>query len=483
MAERDDPTWWTQVVFEGWRDRPGPRYQRLAAAIVDAIESGRLDTGTRIPSERLLADTLGVSRGTVVACFDRLADTATIRRRQGAGTFVVGRPSWTRPRPDNPAAALLLRRLADQGVIDLSLSVPAGTDHLPPVGTPTAALTGHGLDPAGLPELRAHVAHHLTTHQQLPTAPDQVVVTTGAQQALSLVVTALGAEDSSVLVACPTYPGLPSALARLGTRTVPVRADDALGPDPAAVERAARAVTGPILYLAATGSSPTGAVLPEARRRTLVELARAGGVAVVEDLALADLLLDGEEPPPPLAASDDRVVAIGSASKLLWAGFRVGWVRAPDHLRPALLQAKADADLATSVPSQLAVSALLAAVDRPWLEGHRRALAVRRDALAARLAAELPAWRVGPLPRAGLSLPVRLPVTDSTAFCHTAARHGVVVAPGSTMCVCGAHHDRIRLSYAEPIDVLDLAVERLVSAWEEHSEHVAETPPARRGGH
>src|SRR5688500_5295598 len=125
--------WWTQVVFADWRERPGPRYQGISAAVLDAVDAGRVRSGSRLPAERLLADALGVSRGTSVAAAGQLVDAGLGRRRQGSGAFVAGRPGWLGQPVSNPAAGLLLRRLAGRASLDLSLSVPPGIDHLPTV--------------------------------------------------------------------------------------------------------------------------------------------------------------------------------------------------------------------------------------------------------------------------------------------------------------------------------------------------------------
>ena len=123
MAE--DLSWWAEVVFGGWRHRPGPRYQRLAAALLDAVDRRVLREGTRVPAERILAASVGVSRGTVVASFEQLVAAGVLRRRQGSGTYVVGRPSWAaRPGGSGVAALLLQRMVGDRETIDLSVSSP-----------------------------------------------------------------------------------------------------------------------------------------------------------------------------------------------------------------------------------------------------------------------------------------------------------------------------------------------------------------------
>jgi DNA-binding transcriptional MocR family regulator len=415
----------------------------------------------------------------VVACFEHLAAAGVVRRRQGSGTYVVGRPSWT-ARPAAGSVATLLRRMAgDRETIDLSISSPGDLRHLPAVDAAAAwaALDGHGLDPAGLFPLRAQVARHLTEHQQLPTEPGQLVITAGAQEALWLLGRALHPHAGTLVTSCPTYPGLAGAFAGSRRTIVAVPADVA-GIDPGAIERAGRAA-GTVAYLMPTGHNPSGTVMTTVRRQSIAAIADAGRVTVIEDLSLADLLLGAVPlPPPPLAALSTRVIAVGSVSKLLWGGLRVGWIRAGDPLRTEVLAHKAALNLATAAISQALAGQLLAAVDADWLAAHRGALTARRDHLITLLAAQLPAWRVQP-PAAGLSLWAELPLDSADAFAHAAARHGVAVAAGSTACVDGRHRHYLRLSFAEPPGTLELAVERLAAAWEAHTENLAATPARR----
>jgi DNA-binding transcriptional MocR family regulator len=472
-----DRVWWTHVVFEGWQERPGPRYQRLAEALLHAVDRRMVVDGARVPAERSLADALGVSRGTVVAAFEHLVGAGVLERRQGAGTFVLGRPPWT-SRSDTAVASLLLRRVAATSeAIDLSFSVPAGTSHLPPIGELPlgSTFTGHGLDPFGDATLRSAIAEHLTHHQRLPTTPEQVLVTSGAQQALTLLGRALLSPSTKVIAGCPGYPGFAAAFLGADRELLPVAVDDA-GVDPDAVARAAHRRGDLVLYVMPTGHNPTGAISSAARRRALLDVAAQSGITVVEDLALADLVLDpGEPAPAPLAASSDRVVVVGSLSKLMWAGLRIGWIRADPALLERVARWKAADDLATSAPAQAIAVALLEAIDDTWLHAHRRALASRRDHLVQLIGGQLPAWRTR-TPAAGLSLWVELPLEHADTFVHAAAAHGVVVAPGSAACSDTRHLAGVRLSFAETLETLELAVERLASAWELHSQDVAATP-------
>ena len=470
--------WWSHELLAGWRDRPGPLYQGLSTAILDGIEDGRISAGARLPAERLLADALGVSRGTVVAAFEQLLTAGVVRRRQGAGTFVMGRPGWLRARADNPAAALLLQRLAARETLDLSLSVPPDTGHLPAIDwsvSPSAGVS-HGLDARGSEALREAVAGYLTEHQQLPTSPDQLVITAGAQQALAILVAMAGPRRTSVVTGCPTYPGMRSALGTRSARVVTVAGDGPAGVDPAQLGRALRRTEHAIAYLMPTGSNPTGAVMPAARREGVLEAARSAGALVVEDLTLADLYY-GERPPPPLSRLDDAVVAVGSLGKVFWAGLRIGWIRASEPILSAAVQIKAAQDLGCSVPSQQLATRLLQAADEGWLDGLRQSLAERRDRLVSRLGERLPSWEA-PVPAAGLSAWVRLPVRETESYCGQASRHGVIVAPGALVCACGAHGSYVRISFAQPMDEIDLAVDRLSWAWAAHSQDLAATPTA-----
>ncbi|MFD9890414.1 PLP-dependent aminotransferase family protein [Amycolatopsis sp. NPDC059027] len=473
-----DLGWWVRVALDGWDARPGPRYRRVAEGVAAAIERGLLSAGDRLPAERILAEGLGLSRGTVVRCFDELADAGLVERRQGAGTYVRARPAWTQAPKQSPASALLQRRLdEDRETIDLSLSVPAGTEHLPEVAAGVQAdWRGHGLHPAGLPALRAALATHLTRRLGLPTTADQLIVTSGAQHALTLVAAAAVSPDRTVITACPTYPGLAGALAGRGGRLLGVGVDS-LGIDVNAVRRAAGRLAAPVIYVDPCGHNPTGAVLTRSRHEPLLAAARSSDGLLVEDLAQAGLALDEDpEPVPPLAASDDSVVAIGSLSKMFWAGLRIGWIRAPAALRGHLLRLRSANDLAPGVPGQLFAARLLEAVDDAWHGQLRAALAARRDLLVNAIRQRLPAWAVEP-PAAGLSLYARLPLADSETYAHRAARYGVLVTPGAACCVDRRHFAGVRLSIAESPHTLETAVDRLAAAWEDHSRDVAATRP------
>ncbi|WP_237105291.1 aminotransferase class I/II-fold pyridoxal phosphate-dependent enzyme, partial [Nonomuraea sp. MG754425] len=216
----------------------------------------------------------------------------------------------------------------------------------------------------------------------------------------------------------------------------------------------------PAAVYVASVDNPTGAVPP---LRHVAESARRADVPVVEDRALAALVHDGAAPPEPLAGAHPYgTVTVGSLSKVLWGGLRVGWVTAAQPLLARLVEAKLDADLATSAVAQrLAADLLEHNPVEPWLAE----LARRREHCLTTLAARLPEW-TWERPAGGLSVWARLPGTDTDRFAVLAREHGVAVAPGSLFSPDGRHRDRLRLSFALPPELLDQAVTELARAWE-----------------
>jgi DNA-binding transcriptional MocR family regulator len=310
------------------------------------------------------------------------------------------------------------------------------------------------------------------------------VVTNGGQQALSLLARALLAPGDRVLVEGPTYPGaleafreqaavpvsLPVGLGdlhRAGVTGGYGRPDRRGDPDAAAARRPRAAMA----YVISTFHNPTGSVLPPLARQALVEAAAAAGVPLVDDEVLADLGFPGVAVPPPLAAYGD-VISVGSISKNVWGGLRIGWVRAAEPLIARLARLIAVHDLGGNVPAQLAAADLLPRLDALSLR-QAAERQVRHDHLRAELARRLPDWDAPPVP-GGQTLWVRLPYGDGTSFAQTALRHGIAVLPGSGLDAAGRCQDHLRLHFVAPPETLTEAVRRLAEAWRAY--HPPPTP-------
>ncbi|MCU1357638.1 MAG: GntR family transcriptional regulator [Acidimicrobiales bacterium] len=465
-----------------WSAGPGSLYRQLARAIAAAVERGDLERGRRLPSERALAVAVAVSRGVVVAAYDQLVADEVVDRRQGSGTFVAGSPDVGLP-PRREGSALVARYVGPAApvpqpvahrLIDLSISVLRDPTGLPDASVGATELVdlaeGAGGTAWGLPGLRRLVARQLT-ERGLPTEPEQVLLTTGAQQAIALAAACWVRPGDAVVIDDPTYPGAPAAFGAAGAvlRPVPVDRDGVV----MAALRAALAAHPTLAYLQSGPHSPTGTLLSAYRRREVAKLVVEHRVPLVEDLALDGLRWGapsdrrrGELPLVASHAPDHAVVVVGSFSKLFWAGLRVGFARAPDAVVGRLARVKATHDLGSSLVAQALALRLLERSDHAEFVADRNATLARRASLLVDLLAEhLPTWHVS-RPTGGLSLWVALPAPTAHAFAAAALQRGVAVATAEGLSAApGAHAGRLRLTFAVPDADLREAVHRLAAAW------------------
>ncbi len=231
-----------------------------------------------------------------------------------------------------------------------------------------------------------------------------------------------------------------------------------------------------LVYLMPTSHNPLGTVLPAGRREEVLRLTAAASVPVVEDLTQADIWYGERPPPPPLGAGNDaHVIVIGSTSKVLWGGLRIGWLRARGQLLARLSAAKAAHDFATSVPSQVLAAELLNGVDEHWLARRRAHFDRQREAFGATVRRALPAWRWR-VPDGGLGLWVDLGDADADRYVAVAARHGVAVVSSTITGGRDADRHHLRIAFTLPEPVLAAAVERLASAWDALGSGAAGTP-------
>lgn len=462
-----------------WAGGPGPLYERLAEAIGAAVSRGELPAGAVLPTERDLARALRVSRTTVVGAYGLLKERGRLESRQGRGTWVAGAPA-TRPPQERAFSAELYAGILGGppgDLIELTAACPPATSLVARVlgGLPAhrlaGAVEGPGYLPAGLPALREAIAEHLTA-TGLPTAPDEVVVTTGAAQAIGLAVALLGGPGQAVLVEEATYPGALDALRGAGVRPVAVPLDgDGVLPD--ALEDLIDRVRPAAVYLVPTFQNPTGSALSPARGRRIAELSARSRVPVVEDLALRHLQLDERPLAAPIAAHgpDASSVVIGSASKVLWSGLRVGWIRAARPVVERLTRLKIVADLGSPILAQMVVAEVLPRFDEAVAE-RSAFLRERYAALAGALERHLPDWSWDP-PRGGCTLWARMPGGDARALGQVAQRCGVIVVPGQVLSAEGRHQDRLRLPFVHDPPMIEEAVRRLAVAWEAYAGGVA----------
>jgi DNA-binding transcriptional MocR family regulator len=284
----------------------------------------------------------------------------------------------------------------------------------------------------GDPRLRAALAARLTA-RGLATDPDEILVTSGSQQALTLVATVLLEPGDTVLVEEPSYLAALQCFQMAGARVVPVPCDDD-GLDPEALPALVRRERPKLLYTVPTFHNPTGRTLPLARRVALAQAAGRLGLWIVEDDPYGELRYRGEPVAhvASLPGAQDRTIALSTLSKVLAPGLRIGWLRTPPGLRRAMVVAKQAADLHTSTLDQAAAAHWLEHRD---LDAHIAGLCAaygpRRDALVDGLADALPAGSRWTRPDGGMFVWARLPDGwDADVLLQAALARDVAFVPG-----------------------------------------------------
>ncbi|MGW6276309.1 aminotransferase-like domain-containing protein [Kribbella sp. NPDC055071] len=482
MDRSGDPAAVADLIGHRLAGGAGGLYRRLADAIAALIGSSDLPVGARLPAERRLADALAISRSTVVAAYDELRARGLVESRRGSGTTVArsadpGRSRAGKTMPTGFDDSLFHRiTVGKEEVISLTYAVDPG---LPELGaelidlaaTDLPGLLDHvGYHPRGLLVLRERIAEHFTG-SGLPTSPDEIVITTGAHQAIALVTQMYLRAGDVVVTEQPSWPGCYDLFGAAGGRMVGVPLDDA-GIRPDLLTTAFVEHQPAMLFVMPTFHNPTGQLMSGNRRRQVAELATRHGVVVVEDNAYAAWDPAGPAIPPPLAAyapDDAEVLTIGSVSKAVWGGLRIGWIRASRPVAERLARHKALADLGSPVIDQALTARLLPRLSELTAErGH--VATTRKKVMGKLLTARLPEWEWS-APVGGSAFWIRLPETDARVFAQVAVRHGVEVIAGHAMDPTGAHDDYIRLPFAYSEQVLDDAVTRLARAWQELRRH------------
>jgi DNA-binding transcriptional MocR family regulator len=437
-----------------------PAYEGLAERIRLLLIDGRISADVRLPSERELSERLQVSRTTITAAYRRLRESGYATSLQGSGT--------TTTLPPSPAART---RTGPHGV-DLAMAALPATRLLADAARrATAELAEHYSSPGyhlvGVPGLRQAVADRYTA-RGLPTEPSQVVVTTGAQSAIDLVARSVLSRGDRAFAESPSYPHAYDALRAAGARVVtsPVTCESGWDVD-ALVATIAR-TTPALAYVMPDFHNPTSRSMTGEDRRRLLEVAARTDTVVVADETTAELDIDRPASFGPLGSGTGswgaRVVHIGSASKLLWGGLRIGWIRASREVLDRVTGLRLASDLGTPVWEQLVAGQLVARADEV-VEERRIQLLERRDVLYQGLKRHLPDWELPPELHGGLAAWTRLPAPVSSQLTLAARAAGLHVTAGPRFGADGAYERHIRLPLTAEPDDLTRAVELLGALW------------------
>lgn len=450
-----------------WRNGSSA-YAALADRIRLLVLDGRVPTDSRLPAERDLSTRLGLSRTTVAAAYRQLRDAGFLLSVRGSG-------SMTRIPGGTPA----LTAVGGRGVLDFSKATLPALAGLADVAVLAASdlprhLSDSGFDPVGIPELRAAIADRYRS-RGLPTDPEQIMVTIGAQHAIALLARVMLGRGDRALIEMPTYPHAYEALRSGGARlvSVSVSAPDASSGEEGGWDETALLQTlqrsNPVLgYLMPDFHNPTGQTMPvDQRERVLAAAGRQGTVLLIDE-TIGEFNIDRPGDYLPFAAYADptmpgMVVSIGSVGKTVWGGLRVGWIRAERPLIRKLVAARSANDLGTPILEQLMVTRLIA--DMPAILAERNAqLRTNRDHLEQVLAERFPEWRV-PHVDGGITTWVNLGRPVSSQLALAARNHGLLIPAGPRFGIDGAFERFLRLPFCYPAEETDRAVDALALAW------------------
>ena len=463
------------MLSMGWKpDKASdvPMYQQIVAYMKGKIESGEWPVNSKLPPQRVLAKQLGVNRSTVVTALEELKAQGLLEATVGSGTRVSNNswsvlaasapPDWlhyvqsgAHP-PNMPTVQEINRYEPDERYIRL------GTGELSPELLPVGEMEDVLLglkgkiahlgysEPKGMLTLRQAISHHLKA-KGIDASPDSVLVVSGALQALQLISQGILHQGSAILLEQPSYLYSLPLFQMSGMRLVGVEMDRE-GIDPNALARQKQMQNGALLYTIASYHNPTGALMSDGRRQQVMAVCERERLPILEDDVYADLWLD-EPGPLPLKARDQNglVLYLGSLSKTVSPGLRIGWIVGPQPVIERLADVKMQTDYGASAFSQL-----LAA---EWLRGDRydkhirqirHELRKRRDIMCTglfRWFADLAEWQ---RPQGGFYIWLRLRKSISMRSLFVKALgEGILLNPGYIYDPQDSRHLRLSYAYAD----------------------------------
>jgi DNA-binding transcriptional MocR family regulator len=448
------------------------RHRAIAAEVEAMIESGAFRAGERLPSTRTLARAKGASAATVMEAYELLADRGLVEIRPRSGYYVRGRlgRAARASRERRPGAAEsvsvselvfgVLEQIRDREVVPLGSAFPSPSFFPLPRLAQDLARAARRMDPwrtvedlsPGSRELRQQVARRYAIHG-VSIGPEDVVITSGALEALNLCLGAVTRPGDAVALESPAFYGALQAAERLNLRAVQLPTDPATGIDLGALEQAIRRERVKACWLMPNLQNPLGATMPEEKRRDLVRLLAAHGVPLVEDDVYAELNFGTVPRPAKAFDREGLVLHCGSFSKSLAPGYRVGWC-APGRFRQAVERSKLMTSIATSVPAQEGIAEYLrqGGYDR-HLRALRRHFAANQTHMLAAVERHFPRGTRVARAEGGYFCWVDLPAGCDAMRLHArAVREGISVAPGPMFSASHGFAHSLRLNYGHPWD-------------------------------
>ena len=450
-----------------------PVTRQIVDYMCGRIASGAWPIGSRLPSQRTMAERFGVNRSTIIAAIEELADYGIVEGRRGGGTRIVsntwslmlpGAPDWA----DYVSSGFFKANNATIQAINRLEFDPTmtrlGTGELDPrlfprdmwrrvAGEAAAEIDTLGYPPPeGLDVLREAIAAHMR-EWGVDCRPERILVSSGALQGLQMISVSLLSAGSTVYAEAPSYIKSLQVFQSAGMWLAGVPMD-AQGLDTAALDTLIDGGSA-VLYTIPTNHNPTGITMPEERRRTLIAACMEHRLPIIEDCAYQDLVFEGTTPRA-LAAMDatGMVITVGSASKALAPGLRIGWVCADERIVHRLADVKMQMDNGASTLSQWVFARFLdSGLYAEYLESLRAELRRRRDAALEtleQLFAGRAHWNV---PHGGFYIWLTFdePVHMGRLF-QRAIDHGVLLNPGDIYDFAGDNSLRLSYAYITPED-------------------------------
>ncbi len=454
-----------------WKPERGsatPLYEQIADYLEQKMTCGELPPGSYLPSERKLAEQLGVNRSTIISAFAELRSMGLIESRKGSGTAVskfkwgaVPRhtPNWGRYAEDggflpNQPFMRRIREALKQNPQLIDLASGELSADLAPIFELSALMKEQGEltylgydDPQGYAPLRRTLVSFLERYRGVKATDSSIFITSGSQQSLFLITQCLLAPGDAVAIEDPSYcyslPMFQSAGLRLFRLPV-----DKEGVQPEDIRTLYKKHRIKMVFLNPTYQNPTGGVMSEERCEQVLRVASELGLPIVEDDPFSLTCYDGH-PPSPLKARDKlgSVLYIGSFSKMAASGLRIGWMVAPHAIVERLADARQQMDFGLSViPQQVAASFLRSDYLEPHLDRLRMKLLFKRDLLAEALGKALSDQLEFALPQGGLHLWCKLkPEVQDGKLLEESIKRGIIFVPGS---VYGSESGFVRFTFA-----------------------------------
>jgi DNA-binding transcriptional MocR family regulator len=450
-------------LLTGWRDG-GVAYSSLAGRIRLLALDGRVSAGTRLPAERELAAQLQVSRTTVTAAYAELREAGYLLSQRGSGS-IVQLPFRVPGQTESQPGYLDFSKATLPAIPGIVPAAQLAVEQLP------TYLADSGFDPVGIPALREALADRYTA-RGLPTTADQIMVSIGAQHAISLVARTIMARGDRALIENPTYPHALDSLKAAGARIVPVSVTAEGGWDEIGLEQAIQRTSPSLGYLMPDNHNPTGVSMSVDLKQRVLGLAARHGTTLIADETMAELGLDGA-PALPFAAHGSAIL-VGSVGKTVWGGVRVGWIRADRTVIQRMIRARSAGDLGTPLLEQLIVLNLLRDFDTV-LDSRRAYLREGRERLERLLHERLPEWSV-PHAGGGLTTWVNLGHPVSSQLALAARNEGLIIAAGPRFGVDGAFERFLRIPFSYTAEETERGVDALARAWASVGRHPMAEP-------